>query len=148
MSFGLLSVLLLQLVLCPVSFTSLVPFFSCPLSNDLLLLHHASSYVWGFLLHFLHLGPQLHRSMTPLANLLIHANGQQHCQHICFSTMHYMLISTCSHPSILYVVSTMIEKHYFLKEFYEVSNNCFPSIIKQLEKRHINKSIVIYKLGI
>lgn len=45
---SVISVLLL--VLCPVSFTSSVPFFSCPLSNDLLLLHHASFCVQEFLL--------------------------------------------------------------------------------------------------
>lgn len=40
------------------------------------------------------------------------------------------------------------DRETLLFSFMRLAITVFPCIIKQLEKRHINKTIVIYKLGI
>lgn len=161
--------------MCPVSFTSSVPFFSCPLSNDLMLLHHASSCVRGFLLvsHYwtmltmefvfgLNKGLALHRlSLAPVSWIWVHSStGQWHHWLICWfmqmanSIASIMLLHDALHgylqifTSQYFICGADHDRETLLFSFMRLAITVFPCIIKQLEKRHINKTIVIYKLGI
>lgn len=73
--------------------------------------------------------------MTPLVNLLIHANGQQHCQHIMLlhDALHgYLQIFTSQY----FICGADHDRETLLFSFMRLAITVFPRIIKQLEKRH------------